>query len=235
MFILLTQHCPMKQYILVCCLILGAFSSGRLCAQESGTASFYDNYFNGKKMAGGGLFDNTKMTCAHKTLPFGTMLKVTKLANDKSVTVKVTDRGPYVKGRVLDLTKAAAKELGFVNNGTAHVMYEIIRDDKAEPVDSIQFQNSQFITISPPDTVLFQDYGIKIAAYENADIALKTANDLVVKYKLPVSLERFALARGNMYRLFLDKFTSENEAEAMIDKVKKAYPGCYVIQYSKFK
>ncbi len=136
---------------------------------------------------------------------------------------------------MLDLTKAAAKELGFVNNGTAHVMYEIIRDDKAEPVDSIQFQNSQFITISPPDTVLFQDYGIKIAAYENADIALKTANDLVVKYKLPVSLERFALARGNMYRLFLGKFTSENEAEAMIDKVKKAYPGCYVIQYSKFK
>jgi rare lipoprotein A len=186
-------------------------------------------------MAGGGLFDNTKMTCAHKTLPFGTMLKVTNLANDKSVTVKVTDRGPYVKGRVLDLTKAAAKELGFINSGTARVMYDIIQDNKTEPVDSIQFQKSEFITISPPDTSLFQDYGIKIAAYENADIALKAANDLVEKYKLPVSLERFALARGNMYRLFLGKFTSETEANNMLEKMKKAYPGCYIIQYSKFK
>ncbi len=235
MFILLEQHCPMKQYILVCCLILGVFSSGRLYAQESGIASFYDNYFNGKKMAGGGLFDNTKMTCAHKTLPFGTILKVTNLANDKTVTVKVTDRGPYIKGRVLDLTLAAARALGYVNRGTAQVMYEIIQDNKSEPVDSIQFQNSEFITITPSDTSLFQDYGIKIAAYENADIALKTANELVEKYKMPVSLERFALARGNMYRLFLGKFTSENEANTIIDKVKKAYPGCYVIQYSKFK
>ncbi len=225
----------MKQYFLLCCLFLGVFTSGRLHAQESGIASFYDNYFNGKKMAGGGLFDNTKMTCAHKTLPFGTMLKVTNLANDKSVTVKVTDRGPYVKGRVLDLTLAAAKTLGFVNKGTAQVMYEIIRDDKAEPLDSIQFQNSEFITISPLDTAMFQDYGIKIAAYENADIALKTANDLVEKYNIPVSLERFALARGKMYRLFLGKFNTEEDADAILDKVKKAYPSCYIIQYSKFR
>lgn len=225
----------MKQFIILSSLLWAVFSPGKLYAQESGIASFYDNYFNGKKMAGGGLFDNTKMTCAHKTLPFGTMLKVTNLANDKSVIVKVTDRGPYVKGRVLDLTLAAAKALGFVSNGTARVMYEVIREDKSEPVDSIQFQNSQFITISPPDTAIQKDYGIKIAAYENADIALKTANDLVEKYKMPVSLERFALARGNMYRLFLGKFASEAEAEAIIDKIKKAYPGCYIIQYSKFR
>lgn len=225
----------MKQFIYICCLLSTFFLPEKMAAQESGIASYYDNYFNGKTMAGGGLFDNSKMTCAHKTLPFGTMLKVTNLANEKSVVVKVTDRGPYVKGRILDLTIAAAKELGFINNGTTRVIYEILRDNKPIPEDTVQFQHSEFLTISPPDTAAGLDYGIKIAAYENADVALKTANELVEKYKIPVSLERFALARGFMYRLFLGKFPTEADASSVIEKIRKTYSGAYIIQYSKFK
>jgi rare lipoprotein A len=102
-------------------------------AQEVGIASFYHHYFNGKKTANGEIFDNNKMTCAHKNLPFGTMLKVTNSQNDQSVIVRVNDRGPYVKGRVLDLSFAAAKILGFVNKGTTTVIYEEYKEIKEVP------------------------------------------------------------------------------------------------------
>ena len=80
-------------------------------------ASYYHNKFNGRKTANGEIFDNNKYTAAHKSLPFGTKVKVTNLANNKSVIVTINDRGPYVKGRKIDLSKAAFKEIT-TNNST---------------------------------------------------------------------------------------------------------------------
>src|SRR5690606_38360658 len=80
-------------------------------------ASYYHNKFNGRKTANGEIFDNNRLTAAHKTLPFGTKVKVTNLANDKSVIVTINDRGPYIKGRKIDLSKAAFKAIT-TNNST---------------------------------------------------------------------------------------------------------------------
>ena len=79
--------------------------------KEKGQASYYHDKFNGKKTASGILFDNAKFTAAHKKLPFGTKVKVTNIANGKSVIVTITDRGPYSKGREIDLSKAAFKSI----------------------------------------------------------------------------------------------------------------------------
>jgi rare lipoprotein A len=70
------------------------------------------------------LYQNTKFTAAHRTLPFGTEVKVTNLANGKSVTVRINDRGPYAKGRLIDLSKIAAKEIGLIKMGVAKVKIE---------------------------------------------------------------------------------------------------------------
>ncbi|MBN1970848.1 MAG: septal ring lytic transglycosylase RlpA family protein [Candidatus Delongbacteria bacterium] len=86
-------------------------------------ASFYGSKFHGKKTASGEMFDMYKMTAAHKTLPFGTELLVTSLDTKKSVKVVVNDRGPFISGRDLDLSYAAAKELGIINKG--HGMMEV--------------------------------------------------------------------------------------------------------------
>lgn len=80
-------------------------------------ASYYHNKFNGRKTANGEIFDNNRLTAAHKTLPFGTKVKVTNLANDKSVVVTINDRGPYIKGRKIDLSRAAFKAIA-KNNST---------------------------------------------------------------------------------------------------------------------
>ncbi|KQB41676.1 Rare lipoprotein A [Flavobacterium aquidurense] len=79
--------------------------------KEKAHASYYHNKFNGRKTASGTRFDNTKLTAAHKKLPFGTMLKITNEINKKSVIVKVTDRGPFINGREIDLSKKAFMDI----------------------------------------------------------------------------------------------------------------------------
>ncbi len=91
------------------------------CKIEKGAASYYADKFNGRKTASGERFNNAEMTAAHKTLPFGTQLIVHNPANGKEVTVRVNDRGPFIRGRVIDVSKAAARELGLIGPGVAPV------------------------------------------------------------------------------------------------------------------
>ena len=88
---------------------------------ETGKASYYANKFNGRKTANGEIFRNSKKTAAHKTLPFGTKVKVTNLCNGKSVKVRINDRGPFVAGRNIDLSKRAARKIGMVKEGVGNV------------------------------------------------------------------------------------------------------------------
>ena len=91
---------------------------------QEGKASFYALKFTGRKTASGERMHHDSLTCAHRTYPFGTMLKVTNPANGKSVIVRVTDRGPYVKGRIIDLSARAAREIGIIAQGIAPVIVE---------------------------------------------------------------------------------------------------------------
>jgi rare lipoprotein A len=106
---------------------LSFFHSSFLSAQtEKGYASFYGKQFSGLKTASGERLSNDSLTCAHRTLPFGTFLKVTNMSNDKEVVVRVNDRGPFVRGRIIDVTRKAAHELDFLQFGTAKVSIEVV-------------------------------------------------------------------------------------------------------------
>ncbi len=88
--------------------------------------SYYAEDFHGKKTASGERFDMNGLTAAHRTLPFGTRLRVTNLENGKSVMVRVNDRGPFAKDRILDVSKAAAKELVMTGKGTVRAKLEVV-------------------------------------------------------------------------------------------------------------
>jgi len=103
-----------------------AISLTALAQVQSGKASFYSKKSTGRMTASGERLHHDSLTCAHRTYPFGTMLKVTNPANGNIVLVKVTDRGPYVKGRIIDLSVRAAKELGIIAQGIAPVIVERI-------------------------------------------------------------------------------------------------------------
>lgn len=116
-------------------IVVGAFLSS--CATKTttvmkpkhsakGYASWYGPGFHGRKTANGERYNQNKMTAAHKKLPFGTKVKVTNLNNNKSVIVRINDRGPYVRGRIIDVSKKAAKELAMLGSGTAPVRIETL-------------------------------------------------------------------------------------------------------------
>ncbi|GAB3734360.1 hypothetical protein GCM10027594_15910 [Hymenobacter agri] len=94
-----------------------------------GRASWYGSYFQGKRTSSGERYNRRGYTCAHKTLPFGTRLRVTNVKNGKSVVVRVSDRGPFRHQRILDLSEAAARPLGVVDCGAATVIAEVVADE----------------------------------------------------------------------------------------------------------
>lgn len=91
-----------------------------------GIATYYSDVFHGKKTASGEVYEKEKLTAAHRTLPIGTRIKVSRLDNGRAVVVRINDRGPFVKNRIIDLSYAAAKKIGLVGTGVAKVKLEII-------------------------------------------------------------------------------------------------------------
>lgn len=116
----------MKRFVFAFLIFTFAFSAFAEFYRTNVTVSYYASDFHGKKTSSGEMFNMYDLTCAHKMLPFGTKVKVTNLKNGKSVVVRVNDRGPFVKMREMDLSKAAAEKLGMIKDGTAKVNLEIV-------------------------------------------------------------------------------------------------------------
>jgi rare lipoprotein A len=135
----MTQHMPSRSVTcswsaLAAALLIAAGTSG--CAstrplisgggEAVGVASYYAAEHDGRRTASGEVFDMRAMTAAHRTLPFGTRVRVTNLENGRHAVVRINDRGPFGKGRILDVSYAAARALGFVGRGTARVRVEVL-------------------------------------------------------------------------------------------------------------
>jgi rare lipoprotein A len=99
---------------------------------EYGLASYYSDFFQGKPTASGELYDNAKLTGAHKTLPFGTIVKVTRTDNNKSVQIRINDRGPFISGRVIEMSREAANRIGLISDGSASVKVEVVSEKTEE-------------------------------------------------------------------------------------------------------
>lgn len=132
------------RYIWMLVLTIGSLFSLQAQDEFNGVASYYADKFVGRSTASGETYHHHKFTCAHKTLPFGTKLMVTNPANNKTVEVIVNDRGPFVKSRVIDLSKAAALELGIIQKGIAFVECQIVIDEE-DVVAPAELETSQVL------------------------------------------------------------------------------------------
>ncbi len=111
-------------YILLTCIFVGCYD--KVLETEEGLASYYADFFHGRKTASGALYDTAAMTCAHPHWPLGSVVRVTNLQNNHTIEVVVNDRGPHVDQRIIDLSKAAAKELDFIKKGLVKVHLELL-------------------------------------------------------------------------------------------------------------
>ncbi len=133
------QRSSCRTLAVVLCLLLGACSwipkgeSGLdVGIKDRGVASWYGEQFHGKVAANGEIFDMDALTAAHRTLPLGSMVRVVNLANGKHIRVRINDRGPYVNGRILDLSYAAAAQLGMVDRGISVIQIEVVGDHRPD-------------------------------------------------------------------------------------------------------
>lgn len=137
------------QIVLIALMLIGVQT---VHAKPSGMASWYGKYHHGRLTASGERFNMYGLTAAHKTLPFGTIIRVRNKETGESVRVTINDRGPYVRGRVLDLSYGAAKRLGMDRTGVAKIEYKILVRGK-QPYQADTRTRKQFIASVNPTTV----------------------------------------------------------------------------------
>ena len=141
---------------------------------QHGKASFYSKRATGSRTSSGERLHHDSLTCAHRTHPFGTLLKVTHARNGREVIVRVTDRGPHSRGRIIDLSHAAAKELGIINQGVAVVKVEPVRKTKVpfkpepESIPEIDFEITEY-TLPASGVLHFPAYGKTTQQLKGAD------------------------------------------------------------------
>ena len=114
------------------CASLGSGPGGAAGFTQTGLASWYGTAEQGRRTASGERFDKYAMTAAHPSLPFGTIVRVTSLENGRTIKVRINDRGPFVRGRIIDLSAGAAARLGIREDGVARVRLAVLRSDQRQ-------------------------------------------------------------------------------------------------------
>lgn len=112
---------------IVCCLVVAGCATWSEPQEQLGDASWYGPGFHGRKTASGEVFDMHARTAAHRTLPFGTLVRVTRLDTGASTVVRINDRGPFKAGRVIDLSNGAARDIDMVRDGVVRVRIDVLR------------------------------------------------------------------------------------------------------------
>jgi len=177
---------------------------------EEGLASWYAGKFQGRQTASGEIFDTNKFTAAHKTLPFGTLVKVTNLDNGKTTVVRINDRGPFIPGRIIDLSRAAAVAIGMAGSGVARVRVEEL------PPDSPEASGIRAAEAEEQHTPV--TYSIQVGAFRNEDYAQKLLAALEQK-GIPGALALQRTSEG-IYRVVVTK-VKESELEATKQRLQE--------------
>jgi rare lipoprotein A len=176
---------------------------------ETGVASWYGHPYHGRPAADGEIYDMEKLVAAHRTLPFNTWVRVTNLNNSKSVEVRIIDRGPFVGGRIIDLSHAAAQMVDMIGTGIAQVRVEVI----AAP------QN--------PEPAIF---GVQVGAFANRANADRMVNDMQTRYGAATLIGR----QGNTttWRVIVGRQNTTEDAEALAVKIRSAesLPQAFVVR-----
>ena len=217
----------MRLFLLLFTLLVSLFS---IAQTQTGQASFYGGQFHGRPTASGEVYDMEKMTAAHKTLPFGTMIRVTNTNNGKSVVVKVNDRGPFVDSRIVDLSFGAAKEIEMVNDGVVDVTLELVQKDLAPtPTVNNSFFHIEISRLKPAG------YGVQIMSFAQTDNYVTFVEQLQKKYKSADIVLQSKMVNGQkVIGVILGQFGTRSEAQSYRDSLANDYPDSYIIEYSKF-
>jgi rare lipoprotein A len=182
---------------------------------EKGYASWYGNKFHGHLTSNGERYDMFAMSAAHKNLPIPSYVKVTNLQNNKQVTVRVNDRGPFHEGRVIDLSYAAADKLDIIKSGTAKVKVELIHFSEEQSEHKQDYLNGYFY--------------VQYLVTADVGKAKQLGKELSKQYQV----EYVTVKDNKNYRLRLGPLSSEKEAKKLQDSIQSKYPNAFILNQKK--
>ena len=167
---------------------------------EVGLASWYGKPYHGRPTSSGEIYDMNTMTAAHRTLPFQTWVRVTNLENQRVTTVRITDRGPFIEGRIIDLSRAAAEAIGMLGPGTALVRLEVVQSAPGEP-------GARAL------------YSVQVGAFLVEENAVRLQARLVERYG-DVFVQTYDAPDGRYYRLRVGRKATLGEALALAEELR---------------
>jgi len=222
--------------VLLSVLVLSALAA--LGQNQTGKASFYADRFEGRLTANGEKYKHNKLTAAHKSLPFGTKVKVTNLTNSQTVEVVINDRGPYVEGRVIDLSKSAAEILGFVNQGLTEVQIDVIDAGEGKTSDPVRIITN--ISVDENEFYDFQierltpnGYGVQIGTYQELVNLMRLSENLKSSYQKKVTVQVKVVSGVKYYGIILGQFPTRIKAEGFREELRKKFPDAFIVEYKK--
>ncbi|MGB6390793.1 MAG: septal ring lytic transglycosylase RlpA family protein [Candidatus Acidiferrales bacterium] len=164
--------------------------------EEEGVASWYGNPFNGRRTSNGEIYDMHTFTAAHRTLPFGSIVRVTNLRNGMQTEVRINDRGPFVANRIIDLSQAAAQAIEMIGTGTSQVRLEVV----SGPNPQIGF------------------FAVQVGAFLKEENADRLKSQLEATHP-PISIAKFEAPNGTFYRVRVGRIPSEAAAQQLADQL----------------
>jgi len=186
---------------------------------QIGVASWYGPGFHGNRTANGEIYDQYELTAAHPTLPLGTRAMVTNLTNGRSVEVRINDRGPFVGGRAIDLSYAAARTIGMIGPGTARVRIDLLRDAAAPPRPLVP---------PPPNDLPTSTFAVQVAALTDAGRA-RHLREVLAHHFADAFVSALDGAAGPYYRVRLGPYPLRGVALARAELISRlGYPAIII-------
>ncbi len=213
--------------------------NGQNSFTQKGVASYYADKFEGRLTANGEKYRHNKLTAAHKTLPFGTMVRVKNLENGLEVTVRINDRGPFVEGRVIDLSKSAAKKLGFLNQGLAQVEITVTNTPEPtktpystldKPVEVPTDTPAEFYSITVAKKKL-QGYGVQVGSFREMVNLVQLTDELQKSYNDRIFIQVSVIQNIKYYKIIIGNLKNKEKAEKLRNRIGKKYPDCFVVKF----
>ncbi len=200
---------------------------------QNGIASWYGVPYHGRRAANGEVYDMHQLTAAHRTWPFDTIVRVTNLSNHRSVDVRITDRGPFVKGRIIDLSRAAAEQIEMIGPGITKVQLRVMARNVRTTPQVKRADAPKPITARVPESVTpvktnAEMYGVQVAALASRD----AAEQLRVKMQQQYGSARIVARQGErtLWRVIAGEAQSEEEAETLAERVRGQFPDSFVVR-----
>ena len=210
--------------------------AARIGATESGIASWYGHPYHGRRAANGEIYDMEQLTAAHRTLPFGTWVRVKNLSNEKTVEVRVQDRGPFIDGRIIDLSRAAAREIDMIGPGITKVKLTIIerplsagqrRPPSPVPAASVKVEAPR-VESEPAAPIAAESFGVQVGAFAERE----RAEEVAAAMRERLGVARITIKEGTtrLYRVLAGAYPYIEDAEAALARIQQDGGSGFVVR-----